>query len=101
MGIQSLRELPSMTVSADPEAASGAFMSVLGVIGGIPSVIGMLTGWPLAKKLGKKRAIVTGQIVYRQYGGTESVLVFLYLGMDMITFLVSIILLWRMNVENE
>lgn len=43
----------------------------------------------------------TGQIVYRQYGGTESVLAFLYLGIDMITFLISIILLWRMNVEKE
>ena len=43
----------------------------------------------------------TGQIVYRQYGGTESVLAFLYLGLDMITFLLSIILLWKMNVEKE
>ena len=201
-------------VSADPEAASGALMSTLGIIGGIPSAVGMLIAWPVARRLGKKRAIVaglvfalagglvcfldvknfttvcvgiilkgigiipaqyvilallsdvldhlerkngfrsdgftmsvygavtvglgglvtgllnmlltfswysnsgipcdpktmteiknvaswTGQIVYRQYGGTESVLAFLYLGLDMITFLISIILLWRMNVEKE
>ncbi|MBQ9360804.1 MAG: MFS transporter [Lachnospiraceae bacterium] len=202
----------SVINSANPEGASGTLMSTLGLVGGLPSALGMFIAWPLASRLGKKRSIViglifaligglvafinvnnflvvsigvvlkgigiipaqyvmlavisdvldhleashgfrsdgftmsiygaimvglsglsigiinamltysgytntgipadpvakmpiedlaswTGQVVYRQMGGTEQVLAFVYLGMDMITFLVSIILLWRMDVE--
>lgn len=201
-------------ISPDPESASGALMSTLGIIGGLPSAIGMLIAWPIANKLGKKRSVIwglfialaggmlcfldvnnfvtvsagivlkgigiipaqyvmlallsdvldhlerkngfrsdgftmsiygainvglgglvtgllnmlltfswysntgipcdpktmaaiedlttwTGEIVYRQFGGTESVLAFLYLGLDMITFLISIFLLWKLDVEKE
>lgn len=200
--------------SANPEQMSGTLMSSLGIIGGLPSVLGMFVAWPLASKLGKKKAIVlglfialaggmvaflnvnsfavvstgvllkgigiipaqyvmlalisdvldhleakngfrsdgftmsiysaifvglggivngvlngllkfagyvntgipadpvakmpiedvatwTGQIVYRQMGGVEQVLAFLYLAVDMIMFIVSVILLWRMDVEKH
>ena len=50
----------SVVNSANPEAASASIMSTLGLIGGLPAVIGMFVAWPLANKLGKKRAIVMG-----------------------------------------
>ncbi len=53
----------SVIGSSDPEATSGALMSTLGLIGGLPSVVGMVIAWPLASKLGKKRAIVLGLIL--------------------------------------
>ena len=180
----------SVLSAADPESASGALMSTLGLIGGLPSAVGMVIAWPLANKLGKKRAIVIGLIfslaggivsflnvhnfvmvctgvvlkavgiipaqyvmlavvsdvldhleakngfrsdgftmsIYgaimvgllglavgivsgllgfagydatlaQQGGAAETVLVFVYLAMDMIAFALSIILLWRMDVE--
>ena len=176
--------------AADPESASGAMMSTLGLIGGLPSAVGMVIAWPLANKLGKQRAIVIGLIFsvlggavafmgvhnfkmvcagvvlkavgiipsqyvmlavisdvldhleakngFRSDGFTmsiygsimvgllglavgivsgllgmtgydatlvkqpvaaENVLIFVYLGMDILTFIVSIFLLWRMDVE--
>ncbi len=204
----------SVVNSADPESASAALMSTLGIVGGLPSVIGMFIAWPLANKLGKKRAIViglcfaflgglvsfinvnsfpivvvgvvlkgigiipaqyvmlalisdildhleakngfrsdgftmslyssimvglsglgigiingmltfsgysnvgyavdpatvtliedvstwTGDIIYRQLGGTEAVLAFSYLAIDVITFLISILLLRKMDVEKH
>ena len=180
----------SVLSAADPESASGAMMSTLGLIGGLPSAVGMVIAWPLANKLGKQRAIVIGLIFsvlggavafmgvhnfkmvcagvvlkavgiipsqyvmlavisdvldhleakngYRSDGFTmsiygsimvgllglavgivsgllgvtgydatlvkqpvaaENVLIFVYLGMDILTFIVSIFLLWRMDVE--
>ncbi|MDO4623256.1 MAG: MFS transporter [Eubacteriales bacterium] len=53
----------SVLASESPEAASGALMSTLGLIGGLPSAVGMVIAWPLARKLGKKRAIVMGLIL--------------------------------------
>ena len=53
----------SVIASSDPEATSGALMSTLGLIGGLPSAVGMVIAWPLAAKLGKKRAIVLGLII--------------------------------------
>lgn len=200
--------------SANPEQTSGALMSTLGMIGGIPSIIGMVAAWPLANKIGKKNATViglviallggmvafinvnnftfvsagvflkgigiipaqyvmlaiisdvldhleakngfrsdgftmsiysaifvglagitngvlngllaysgysnvgiaadpvfkkpienlakwAGQIAYRQMGGVENVLIFMYLIVDMLTFTISIILLWKLNVEKH
>ncbi len=49
--------------SANPEATSGALMSTLGLVGGLPSAVGMVIAWPLAAKLGKKRAVVMGLIL--------------------------------------
>lgn len=58
----------SVVNSADPEGASAALMSTLGLVGGLPSVIGMFIAWPIANKLGKKRAIVIG-LVFATLGG--------------------------------
>ncbi len=202
----------SVINSANPESASGALMSTLGLLGGLPAAIGMFVAWPLASKLGKKKSIVlglilaavgglvgfldvnsfpivvaavvikgigiipaqyvmlallsdildhleakngfrsdgftmslyssvmvglgglgmglinamltfsgyvntgyavdpktvtlisdvanwTGNIIYRQMGGTEQVLAFVYLGVDIIAGVISVILLWKMDVE--
>ncbi len=53
----------SVIGSSNPEATSGALMSTLGLIGGLPSAIGMVIAWPLASKLGKKRSILLGLIL--------------------------------------
>ena len=58
----------SVISSANPESASGALMSTLGLIGGLPSAVGMVIAWPLASKLGKKRAIVLG-LLFSVIGG--------------------------------
>lgn len=58
----------SVWTASNPEAASGALMSVLGVIGGLPSAVGMVIAWPLARKMGKKRSIVCG-LVFSTVGG--------------------------------
>ena len=53
----------SVLSSSNPEATSGALMSTLGLVGGLPSAVGMVIAWPLASKLGKKRAVVLGLIL--------------------------------------
>ena len=58
----------SVLDASNPEAASGALMSTLGLIGGLPSAVGMVIAWPLASKLGKKRAIIIG-MVFSLLGG--------------------------------
>lgn len=45
------------------EASAGTAMGTLGLIGGIPTAIGMILAWPIANKLGKKQAIVIGLII--------------------------------------
>ncbi len=45
------------------EASAGQVMALIGLIGGIPTAIGMLLAWPLANKLGKKNAIFLGLII--------------------------------------
>lgn len=42
------------------EAAAGAAMGTLGLIGGIPTAVGMVLAWPIANKLGKQRAVTAG-----------------------------------------
>ena len=61
----------SVIKASNPESASGALMSTLGLIGGLPSAIGMVIAWPLASKLGKKRAIVIG-LAFSLTGGLVS-----------------------------
>lgn len=61
----------SVIKAANPESASGALMSTLGLIGGLPSAIGMVIAWPLASKLGKKRAILIG-LAFSLVGGLVS-----------------------------
>lgn len=48
---------------ATNEAAAGGYQATLGLIGGIPTAIGMVIAWPLASKLGKQKAVVLGMIV--------------------------------------
>ena len=38
-------------------------MSALGLIGGLPAVLGMFIVWPLVNKFGKQRSIITGLIL--------------------------------------
>lgn len=40
--------------------APGAAQGLLGLIGGIPTAVGMLIAWPIASKLGKQRAVTYG-----------------------------------------
>ena len=61
----------SVIKASNPEASSGALMSTLGLIGGLPSAVGMVIAWPLASKLGKKRAIVIG-LAFSLVGGLVS-----------------------------
>ncbi|MBR2259390.1 MAG: MFS transporter [Blautia sp.] len=58
----------SVISSPNPESASGNLMGVLGLIGGLPSAVGMVIAWPLASKLGKKRAIIIG-LAFSLIGG--------------------------------
>jgi len=53
----------NVLASSNPEATSGALMSTLGLVGGLPSAVGMVIAWPLASKLGKKRAVLLGLIL--------------------------------------
>jgi len=45
------------------EASAGIAMGTLGLIGGIPTAIGMVLAWPIANKLGKQRAVVIGLFI--------------------------------------
>lgn len=38
-------------------------MFLLGLVGGIPTAIGMVVAWPIAAKLGKKNAVVGGLVI--------------------------------------
>lgn len=42
------------------ESSAGAAMGTLGLIGGIPTAVGMVLAWPIANKLGKQRAVTIG-----------------------------------------
>lgn len=42
------------------EATAGGYQATLGLIGGLPTAIGMVLAWPIADKLGKQRAVVGG-----------------------------------------
>lgn len=53
----------NVTDTSGIESAAGAVMSTLGLIGGIPTAIGMLVAFPIANKLGKQRAVCLGLII--------------------------------------
>lgn len=55
------------------EAAAGTAMGTLGLIGGIPTAVGMLVAWPVANKLGKQRAVGLG-CAFSVAGGLISLL---------------------------
>lgn len=42
------------------EATAGGYQATLGLIGGLPTAIGMVLAWPIADRLGKQRAVVGG-----------------------------------------
>ncbi|MCP1103222.1 MFS transporter [Aequitasia blattaphilus] len=42
------------------EASAGTAMGILGLIGGIPTAVGMVLAWPIANKIGKQRAVTFG-----------------------------------------
>jgi len=48
---------------ASGEAAAGSYQAALGMIGGIPTTIGMFVAWPIAKKFGKRRAVSAGMFI--------------------------------------
>ncbi|HHV09342.1 MAG TPA: MFS transporter [Clostridiales bacterium] len=45
------------------EAAAGGYQATLGLIGGLPTAVGMILAWPIADKLGKQRAVVAGMFI--------------------------------------
>ena len=45
------------------EAGAGTAMGLLGMIGGIPTAVGMIAAWPIAEKLGKQRSVMFGMII--------------------------------------
>lgn len=45
------------------EGAAGGAMSALGLIGGVPTAIGMVLAWPIANKLGKRKAVAWGMVI--------------------------------------
>ena len=55
------------------EATAGNAMGTLGLIGGIPTAIGMAVAWPIASKLGKQKSIVLG-LIFSVIGGSISFL---------------------------
>ncbi|WP_418969092.1 MFS transporter [Alloscardovia omnicolens] len=55
------------------EAGAGAAMSTLGLIGGIPTAIGMLIASPIANKFGKRNSVAWGMVI-AVAGGAVSLL---------------------------
>ena len=55
------------------ESAAGAAMSTLGLIGGIPTAVGMLLAWPIANKFGKRNSVMVG-MVFAVIGGAVSLI---------------------------
>ncbi len=43
--------------------SGGVAMGLVGLIGGIPTAIGMIIAWPIADKLGKRNSIIIGLII--------------------------------------
>lgn len=62
-----------MFEGVNTEAAAGTAMGALGLVGGIPTALGMLVAWPIANKLGKQRAVTYG-LVLSVLGGLVSFL---------------------------
>ena len=53
------------------EGGAGTAMGTLGLIGGIPTAIGMAVAWPIAGKIGKTKAVTYGMI-FSVVGGLVS-----------------------------
>lgn len=55
------------------ESSAGTVMSLLGLIGGVPTAIGMLVAWPIASRFGKRNAIAVGFVI-SVIGGSVSLI---------------------------
>lgn len=53
------------------ETSAGAAMASLGLIGGIPTALGMFIAWPIANKFGKRNSILYG-VIFSVAGGLIS-----------------------------
>ena len=88
---------------------SAIFVGLAGITNGVLNGLLAYSGYsnvgiaadPVGKMPIENLAEWAGNIAYRQSGGVENVLVFMYLIVDMITFTISIILLWKLNVEKH
>ena len=49
--------------SVSDETTAGRAMAALGLIGGMPTALGIFFAWPIARKLGKQKAIILGLII--------------------------------------
>jgi glycoside/pentoside/hexuronide:cation symporter, GPH family len=49
--------------SVTDEVSAGIAMGTIGLIGGIPTAIGMFLAWPIANKLGKQKAVMFGLLI--------------------------------------
>jgi glycoside/pentoside/hexuronide:cation symporter, GPH family len=56
----------------NPELTAGGFQSILALVGGIPTGIGMILAWPLANKIGKGRSMGVG-LFFSALGGLVSI----------------------------
>ena len=45
------------------EGSAGYAMGTLGLVGGMPTALGMFAAWPIARRLGKRKAIAAGLVI--------------------------------------
>lgn len=55
------------------ETQAGDYQALLGIIGGLPTALGMVIAWPVANKIGKQKAIAAGMF-FAVIGGAVSFL---------------------------
>jgi GPH family glycoside/pentoside/hexuronide:cation symporter len=55
------------------ETAAGSLQSILAIVGGLPTGVGMLLAWPLANKFGKGRSMAVG-CALSVFGGLVSII---------------------------
>lgn len=48
---------------AASEVQAGQYQSLLGMVGGLPTAVGMVVAWPIAKRFGKQRSVAVGMII--------------------------------------
>lgn len=51
--------------------SKGTAMGMLGLVGGVPTAVGMILAWPIANKLGKQKAVIIGMFI-SVFGGLVS-----------------------------
>lgn len=56
----------------NPELTAGSYQSILALVGGIPTGLGMVLAWPLANKIGKGRSMGVG-LFFSAAGGLVSI----------------------------